>query len=288
MNFFGPKEIKYFVSLWLKQNKALLKDRVIIDLPSGNGVTSRELKDSGAQVFAYDLIPEFFREKDISCQFADLNQDLPIKSNIADYIICQEGIEHIADQIQMFKEFSRIMKLGGRLLVTTPNYSNLRSRLSYLLGECEYYGKFMPPNEIDSLWFATPNSAQSLDENSVQNSESVYYGHIFLVGIFKLRLFAQLSGLKIHKIHYTRANDTSLLLMILFYPFILWFNWRCLKRSLRRSPENKKLWYELFSLSTNPKILLDNNLFVEFEKIENPQESIAKFKQKHQAQAFIT
>lgn len=276
MKFFGPKEIKHFVSKWITDNRTQLQSKLVIDLPSGNGVTSRELKDAGAQVVAFDLIPEFFREKDIACHFADLNQDLPIESNKADYIICQEGIEHIADQIQVFKEFSRIMKIGGRLLITTPNYSNMRSRLSYLLGECEYYGKFMPPNEIDSLWFSS------------QKSDSVYYGHIFLIGIFKLRLFAQLSGLKIHKIHYTRANDTSILLFILFYPFIVWFNWRGMKRSIRKSPENKKLWQELFRLGIEPKVLLDNNLFVEFEKIENPQESIAKFKQTHQAQAFIT
>ncbi len=276
MQYFGPKEIKFYVSQWIQNNAAQLKGKVVIDLPSGNGVTSRELKDAGANVFAYDLIPEFFREKDIPCSFADLNENLAIDSAKADYVICQEGIEHIADQVQLFNEFSRIMKVGAKLLITTPNYSNLRSRASYLLGECEYYGKFMPPNEIDSLWFSS------------QKCESVYYGHIFLIGIFKLRLFAHLSGFKIYKIHYTRANDTSMLLLILFYPFIVWFNWRAMKRSIRKSPDNRLLWKELFKLAIEPKVLLDNNLFVEFEKVESAQESIAKFKQTHQAQAFIT
>lgn len=276
MKFFGPKEIKYFVNHWIEQNRTLLKGKVVVDLPSGNGITSRKLKDLGAQVFAYDLIPEFFHEKDIICQFADLKKDLPIASDYADYLICQEGVEHIADQIHMFKEFSRVLKLGGKLLVTTPNYSNLRSRLSYLFGESEYFGKYMPPNEIDSLWF------------TAEKSENVYYGHIFLIGIFKLRLFAELNGLKIQKIHYTRMNDTSALLMILLYPFIYWFNWRCYRRALRKTPGNERLWRELFQLGTNPKILLDNSLFVEFVKHEQSQESIAKFKQKHQAKGFIT
>jgi SAM-dependent methyltransferase len=276
MRFSGPKEIKFYVSQWIKNNAANLKGKLVIDLPAGNGVTSRELKDSGADVVAYDLIPEFFREKDIHCLYADLNESLAIDSNKADYVVCQEGIEHIADQVQLFNEFSRIMKVGAKLLITTPNYSNLRSRASYLLGESEYYGKFMPPNEIDSLWFSS------------QKSESVYYGHIFLIGIFKLRLFANLSGFKIHKIHFTRANDTSMLLLVLFYPFIVWFNWRAMKRAIRKSPENRVLWQELFKLAIEPKVLLDNNLFVEFEKVESAQESIAKFKQTHQAQAFIT
>ena len=276
MNFFGPKEIKYFINRWIEQNTSLLKDKVVIDLPSGNGVTARKLKDLGAQVQAYDLIPEFFQEKDIVCQYADLTKELPILSGKADYVICQEGVEHIADQIQMFKEFSRILKLGGKLLVTTPNYSSLKGRLSYLLGESEYFGKYMPPNEIDSLWFTS------------ENSESVYYGHIFLVGIFKLRLFAELNGLRIHKIHSTRVNDTSLLIMIIFYPFIVWFNWSCYRRSMRKKPEGKKLWLELFKLGINLKVLLDNSLFVEFVKHEESQESIAKLKQQHQAEAFIT
>ena len=276
MKFFGPKEIKFFINRWIEQNAELLKGKIVIDLPSGNGVTSRKLKDLGAKVEAYDLIPDFFHEKDIECKFADLKKDLPIVSESADYVICQEGVEHIADQIQMFKEFSRILKLGGKLLVTTPNYSNLRSRLSYLLGESEYFGKYMPPNEIDSLWFTS------------QNSESVYYGHIFLIGIFKLRLFAELNGLKIHKIHPTRANDTSIILMLFFYPLILWYNWRCYRRAQRKKPGHEKLWRELFLLGINPKPLLDNSLFVEFVKHEDSQDSIAKFKQKHQAEAFIT
>ncbi len=276
MKFFGPKEIKYFVNLWIDQNHLSLKNKIALDLPAGNGVTSRKLKDLGAKVVAYDLIPEFFHEKDIECHYADLKKDLPIASGLADFVICQEGVEHIADQIHMFCEFSRVLKPGGRLLITTPNYSNLRSRLSYMLGESEYFGKYMPPNEIDSLWF------------TAEKSESVYYGHIFLIGIFKLRLFAELAGFKIHKIHSTRVNDTSLLLMFIFYPFILWFNWSCYRRARRKKPEGKKLWLELFKLGINPKVLLDNSLFVEFAKVEESQDSIAKFKQSHQTENFIT
>ncbi len=276
MRLFGPKEIKYFVNRWIEQNKSLLKGKIVIDLPSGNGVTARELKNVGAEVLAYDLIPEFFHEKDITCEFADLTKNLPIASSKADYIICQEGVEHIADQIVMFREFSRILKVGGKLIITTPNYSSLKGRMSYFLGESEYFGKYMPPNEVDSLWFTN------------EKSDSVYYGHIFLVGIFKLRLFAELNGLRIHKIHSTRVNDTSMLIMILFYPFIFWFNWSCYRRANRKKPESKKLWLELFKLGINPKVLLDNSLFVEFIKHENAQESVAKLKQKHQAETFIT
>ena len=80
MNFFGPKEIKFFVSHWIRTNTKNLKSKSVIDLPSGNGVTARALKDAGANVTAYDLIPEFFRENDIICKFADLNKELPIEN----------------------------------------------------------------------------------------------------------------------------------------------------------------------------------------------------------------
>lgn len=168
--------------------------------------------------------------------------------------MCQEGIEHIPDQINLFKEFNRILKKNGTLLITTPNDSKLRSKLSILLAESEYAGKIMPPNEIDSIWF------------SESDNGNLYYGHLFLLGIQKLRIMAKLSGFKIKKIHHIRANHTSVLLLILFYPFILLTNWRAYFRNKKKHPERKELYYELTKLNTNAKILVDGHLCVEFTK----------------------
>lgn len=110
-------------------------------------------------------------------------EGLPVDKNFADILICQEGIEHFSDQLKIFKEFSRVIIMHGILLITTPNYSNLRSKLSYLVMESERFGSIMPPNELDSILM-----------KNLEKENEIFYGHIFLVGVQRLRLFARLAG----------------------------------------------------------------------------------------------
>jgi len=73
----------------------------------------------------------------------------------------------------MFSEFNRVLKMKGRLIITTPSISNLAAKLSYTLFEAEYFHKLMPPNEIDSVWLGD------------KVNKKIYYGHIFLIGCKK-------------------------------------------------------------------------------------------------------
>ncbi len=270
MKLFGSSDIKTYVNRWIRSSATTLKNKVCIDMPAGAGVTSDELQKVGAQVEPYDLFPEFFKVTGTSCQKADLSQPLPIADHHADVIICQEGIEHISDQLALLKEFNRILKGNGRLILTTPNYSNLMSRVSYMLNESERY-KLMPPNEIDSIWYQR-NTDQSMD---------IYYGHIFMLGIHKLRLLASIAGFSIKKIHSTKANRTALLLFPFQYPFILLTNlysyFRILKRHKNTPPEIKAVYKQQLKLGISPKILLDKYLFIEFEKTSLPQASLQPY-----------
>jgi SAM-dependent methyltransferase len=96
-----------------------LHGKIVIDIPAGNGVTTEILLALGCKVEPYDLFPEYFLVKGIECRKADINEGLPLANNYADFIICQEGIEHFNDQLKMFREFSRVLKLGGKLIITT-------------------------------------------------------------------------------------------------------------------------------------------------------------------------
>lgn len=250
-----PKEIKFHVKKWINANAEELKGKNVLDFPAGNGVSSKELIAVGAKVSALDLIPELFRVDGLECKHADLGEHLPLPNNYFDYILCQEGIEHVADQLKAFKELSRVLKSGGRLLLTTPNYSNIRSRLSYMLCESELFGKIMPPNEIDSIWLAP------------QQSNQIYFGHIYLLGIQKLRTLAKLAGFKIRKIIPTKINLTSLLFFIFLYPFIFYFSWAAYKRTLRKNgKKNQAIYREVFYYSVSPLLLLDNHFVIELEK----------------------
>ncbi|PIT98778.1 MAG: hypothetical protein COT74_13875 [Bdellovibrionales bacterium CG10_big_fil_rev_8_21_14_0_10_45_34] len=275
MRFFGSKEIKDIVASWVSENRESLKNKTVVDAPAGNGVTSEYLAKAGACVLPYDLFPEFFRLEDISCQKADISDGLPLDSDSVDFWICQEGIEHLSDQVKVFEEFSRVLKFGGRLLLTTPNASNLKSRFSYLLGESESFSKLLPPNEVDTIWFA-PN-------------ECIYFGHAFLVGFFKLRFFGKLSGLELRKIHSTRVNHTAAILFLFLYPLICWSNFRAAARFRRANPQiDRSFSKELFRYSISPKVLLENHLFLEFEKVSDSSEAKTILKTSKDAHSFCT
>ncbi|MBN1596919.1 MAG: class I SAM-dependent methyltransferase [Bacteroidales bacterium] len=256
----NPKSIKYYVKRYLLANRDFYTGKKVIDFPAGNGITSRILRETGAIPIPMDLFPEYFDVNGIKCERANIRDGLPVDTKAADALICQEGIEHFSDQFAALKEFNRVLKKNGILLLTTPNYSNLRSRLSYLLAESERFNSKMPPNELDSIW---------MSKQEITNE--IYFGHIFLIGIQKLRVLAKLSGFSIKKYHFTRLKSTSLLLMPLFYPFILCSNWIAYRKNMRKNKDydhktKKEVYGEIFRLSINPKVLVGGDLMVEFIK----------------------
>jgi SAM-dependent methyltransferase len=256
----NPKSIKYYVKKFILENKESFAGKVVIDTPAGTGVTSKILQGVGAKVYAYDLFPEYFKVDGLVCERADIMAGLPVATSFADALICQEGIEHFSDQFQTLKEFNRVLKKNGSLLITTPNYSNLQSRLSYFLAESEYFNKIMPPNELDSIWM----SDQSI-------SKEIYFGHIFLIGIQKLRVLAKLAGFRIKNVIFTRTKTTSLLILPFAYPFIILSNWLAYRKNIKKQSSipieiRKKIYTEIRSLNTNPRILIDGHIFIEFEK----------------------
>ncbi len=266
----NPKSIKFYVKRFLINNKDRFTGKKIVDFPAGNGITSRLIKEIGATPYPFDLFPEYFNIEGLKCRRANITSGIPLEQNFADAVICQEGIEHFADQFNALKEFNRILKPGGILLVTTPNYSNIRAKLSYLLSESERFNSIMAPNELDSVWM----SKQDI-------TDEIYFGHIFLIGIQKLRVLARLAGFKIKKVHFTRAKSTSVLLLPFFYPFIYFSNWIAFRKNLRKNKNydekiKREVYGEIFKLATNIKILTGGDLMVEFEK-EKESAEIGKF-----------
>ena len=271
----NPKSIKFYVKRFLIENKDRFAGKKVVDFPAGNGISSRILEEIGATPIPFDLFPEYFTIEGLTCARANISIGIPLADNTADGIICQEGIEHFADQFGAFKEFSRITKKGGTLLITTPNYSNLRAKLSYLLSESERFNSIMPPNELDSIW---------MSKHEV--TDEIYFGHIFLIGIQKLRVFGRLSGFKIKKVHFTRAKSTSVILLPFLYPFIYLSNWFTYRKNIKRNknyPEKmvKEVYHEIFKLSTNVKILIGGDLMVEFEKEKELKEVNKSLKSQH-------
>ena len=261
-----PHSIKYYVKRFFYRERQRFQSKTIIDFPAGNGVSSKILRHIGANVLPYDLFPEYFQTKNLQCNRANINKGIPLNKEVADALLCQEGLEHFENQLQALKEFNRVLKPHGSLIITTPNASNMVGRVSYLLSENELFHKMMPQNELDDIWI----SKQEL-------TSEVYYGHIFLIGINKLRLLAKLAGFKIKHIENTRIKTTAVILLILFYPFILFSNWRSYRRAIKKNRQfsnstKEEIYGEVFKLSISPRLLVNSHIFIEFEKVYTPEE----------------
>lgn len=255
----NPKSPKYPVKRFFWSIKSEMKDKIVIDIPAGNGVTTEILLELEAKVEPFDLFPEYFMLNNIECKRADIMEKIPVADNYADWVVCQEGIEHFSDQLKAFKEFNRILKIEGKLLITTPSYSNLSAKISYLLFESETI-KQMPPNEIDDIW---------MSDKAI--TEELYHGHIFLLGVQKLRILAKLAGFRIKEIRYIRISKSSLFFFPFFYPFIFVSSYLRYFRNLRKHKEisvqsKKDVYREQLKINIDPRTLLNHHTFIVFEK----------------------
>jgi SAM-dependent methyltransferase len=196
---------------------------------------------------------------DLQCKRADIMKGIPMDDKSSDMIICQEGIEHFSNQLKVFKEFNRVLSKNGELVITTPSYSNLSSKFSYMLFESEI-SKKMPPNEIDDIW---------MSDKTITNE--IYHGHIFLIGLQKLRVLGKLSGFRIKEIKYLRLSKGSIFLFPILYPLILIRSVLVYRRHLKRNKKtsiDKKInvYKEQLFININPLNLLNKHTFITFTK----------------------
>lgn len=103
----------------------------ILDAGCGDGRFCKELLDIGVKKitgvdysakaisFARLLAPE------VKFEIADL-VNLPIEDSNFDYVYCIETLEHIipTNIVNILKEFDRVLKVDGRLIVTVPSLLN--------------------------------------------------------------------------------------------------------------------------------------------------------------------
>jgi SAM-dependent methyltransferase len=249
----GSGDIRRTVGARLRAMPELEGSRVI-DIPAGSGRLSAVALAMGAEVEAYDLFPESFRVSGLECRRADLGATLPIDDARADLVLFLEAIEHLADPLQALRELNRILRPGGVLMLTTPNVSNLRARVSHVLVESELYNR-LPPSEVDGVWH--------------RGNGKTYFGHLFLIGAQRLRTLARLAGFRLTRIHPVKSSTSSLLLAWL-YPVLVGaglFAYRRTRTRLDRlGASGTEVAGEVLRLNLHPTILFGKHLCLDFTK----------------------
>ncbi|HEU4524942.1 MAG TPA: class I SAM-dependent methyltransferase [Gemmatimonadales bacterium] len=95
------------------------------------GVTCRMAVETGAECVGVDINPHGIaaaeaRARDqglsarVSFQRVDAAQPLPFADRSFDAIFCNDSINHIPGRLQVFGDWHRVLRPGGRVLVTDP------------------------------------------------------------------------------------------------------------------------------------------------------------------------
>ena len=110
------------------------KSTRIIDVGAGTGYFCKVLQDQGYKnVEACDMDKESFGLPSIPFYQANLNEHIPVEDEQFDLSVSIEVVEHIENQFNFIKEMMRVTKVGGTLIITTPNTTSLISRIYFLL-----------------------------------------------------------------------------------------------------------------------------------------------------------
>jgi SAM-dependent methyltransferase len=104
----------------------------VLDAPCGAGLLAGELARRGHGVWACDLDAGAYSPRPgVQFDVVDLEQPLPYPDGFFDAVVSLEGIEHLETPAVCLREFARVLRPGGALILSTPNVDNVQARWEY-------------------------------------------------------------------------------------------------------------------------------------------------------------
>lgn len=102
-----------------------------LDLGCGDGsfmaaIAAAGAHPVGAEVAEAALARARERHPELDFRLVPIDGPLPFEDASFELVWASEVIEHVADTARWLSEVRRVLKPGGRLLVTTPNHGRLR------------------------------------------------------------------------------------------------------------------------------------------------------------------
>ena len=107
----------------------------VLDAPCGQGALSERLAAAGFDVACADVDPAMFRAPGLTVQATELNQGkLPFEDAGFDLVVSVNGLHRLWNPANAIAEYARVLRPGGALLVSFPNYAHISRRVRFLLG----------------------------------------------------------------------------------------------------------------------------------------------------------
>lgn len=190
------------------------KRGLVLDAAAGEGSLSLKLKTLGFKVVAIDIDSENFKAKGIRCDKVDLNNNLPYKNDYFDYVTSVETIEHLENPWHFLREVSRVLKVNGKLILTTPNVNSISSRALFLYNlnyhDFEEYTYHISPinfNMLSKMLAYSGFTIEKIDTNKFIKPKLSLLFHIlypFLKPQNKIILLGDILIIKARKIETTK------------------------------------------------------------------------------------
>ena len=217
----------------------------VLDAPAGEGALASRLIGLGFDVRCCDLHPEIFSLPGVEIKRGDLNSTLPYGERSFDHIVCVEGLEHIENPHQAFREFRRVIRRGGHIVVSVPNILNIEERLKWLL--YGYTSHFKPLSRAH---------LKKVDEEFGGREEVAL--HINPIAYPELRYIMERNGFEILRLYRDRPKKNSWA----YRPVV------GLIRAVNRcQPEQRRLERWAAELHSDEVLLGGNTLVVEAVKV---------------------
>ena len=140
----------------------------VLDLASGNSIVGSYWESEfGADVTAFDVSERALadaKKRGVKTVVGSVEEKLPFKAGTFDTVFWGDNIEHVFASYEIMLEIHRVLKKGGRLILSTPNQSYWRYRLYMVLhGELpKTEGDENEPWEWEHIRFFSPAILRSL------------------------------------------------------------------------------------------------------------------------------
>jgi 2-polyprenyl-3-methyl-5-hydroxy-6-metoxy-1,4-benzoquinol methylase len=127
-------------------SKEDIDNKKVLDVGAASGFILRNLQNRNIKRYALDLSAKcvsYLNSVGINAQENNISVDpFPFEDDFFDYVIFTEVIEHLPFPEHALSEINRVLKPGGKLLISTHNTFNFYMRMRYVAG-------VFPTSELD-------------------------------------------------------------------------------------------------------------------------------------------
>jgi 2-polyprenyl-3-methyl-5-hydroxy-6-metoxy-1,4-benzoquinol methylase len=113
----------------------MIEGNKVLDVGCAAGNLTKRIADMGFNVHAIDVLEKSIEIAKVFCNSEKITYEVkdilkePFPKESFDCITFLETIEHVESPAQFFKEFHKILKTNGHLIISTPNATSVKNLL---------------------------------------------------------------------------------------------------------------------------------------------------------------